>query len=440
MSVVKKIRTFLRSVLGQRAVTLLKKRRKKTASVMAEKMNRRVGHVSITYKDVIVCWGGYQKCDDLNNADEAYCRPDEIVVYHPVLKTYTSILAKGDFPYPTSGAAAVVHDDNIYIIFGFTRFYNGHIFERHDNSNSIYALNMSTYIWRKIEPTSSIEGVEPLRADKHSAWVHKNKIYIFGGYGPPPDYYSQDKYPRNMAFVGDQPDGRGWNNHLVIYDVETNKLSWPNMYGEIPCPRAAMSTVCTSTGKVFLFGGRVASGRLGDLYVADLKDDRVFWKNLYPASLVVPSLPIGRSWSSLTLVDNEKRALLYGGFDSYERPLSDAWLLDLDSCAWHRIERLDRCPRLWHSSAYSATMSKVFLIGGVQENLFQPITPDRNINWHLEAMDILDLSPPPLLSLALESTCENIDLLKPALKTSCLPQTLLSLIQAHRQKDRVIWI
>ncbi len=296
--------------------------------------------------------------------------------------------------------------------------------------------------WKKLNPASEIPDLLPFAADKLTSWVYEDKIYVFGGYGPSPPPEMRELYPRNFSFVPDNLNGyvyqRGWNNHLVIYDITKNRFEWPKMFGDIPPPRAAMSSVCCSNGKIFVFGGRLETKRLNDLYSADLKKDTVIWRKIQNATDLEEfsdNVPIGRSWFSFTLVNGEKHALLYGGFDTFERVLSDAWLLNLETCQWKRLSCFDRGQRLWHTAVFSKTMGTVFLIGGVQENLFMQDQGDLGpVTWHPKSLETIQLSPPPLLALTLEEINKNYESLKPMLEEgTILPRNLLNHIERRRQ-------
>lgn len=63
--------------------------------------------------------------------------------------------------------------------------------------------------------------------------------------------------------------GRGWNNQLVMYDIEKNLWERPKTFGKRPSPRAAMAGF-RENDKVYIFGGRLLNTRMNDLYVLDL--------------------------------------------------------------------------------------------------------------------------------------------------------------------------
>ena len=56
-------------------------------------------------------------------------------------------------------------------------------------------------------------GPNLLEADKLCSWMYKDKIFIFGGYGNPPDF--NVRLPKPSTFVLDEENHlRGWTNQL----------------------------------------------------------------------------------------------------------------------------------------------------------------------------------------------------------------------------------
>ena len=98
------------------------------------------------------------------------------------------------------------------------------------------------------------EGEAPLRCDKTACWSYEDKVYIFGGFGPPPttqlgmqgnlsrllfDLYLYIEFsvfvfcilPGNLYHFVEDPSTvapyggyiRGWSNQLVVYNKNTNR-------------------------------------------------------------------------------------------------------------------------------------------------------------------------------------------------------------------------
>jgi hypothetical protein len=172
----------------------------------------RVGHVSVQYQDtMIIVWGGYTKSENHSNE---YCDPSKVVFYHTLHGSATVVVTCGEIPACISGATASVHEENMYLIFGFIQEdSDGQNTE--SNINDIYVLNIPTLQWSKVTQRV-LDGPMPLKADKLVSWVYKSQIFIFGGYGPPST--SGLDYAPNVTHIMDDsvPEmERGWNNQLV---------------------------------------------------------------------------------------------------------------------------------------------------------------------------------------------------------------------------------
>ena len=203
--------------------------------------------------------------------------------------------------------------------------------------------------------------------------------------------------------------GRGWNNQLVVYDPEEDSFAWPDAWGDVPPPRAAHAAVCSPEAGVFLFGGRLESSRMNDLFHLDLLTLR--WRRLTPAQAEA-EVPCGRSWHSLTLV-SPLLAVLYGGYDTEKQPLKDCWTLDLSDPRdvyrrrWRPCAHLESDCRLWHQAVLEGELTgQVWVLGGVMDDLL-----DHSLLRirHPPSVARLSLSPLPLKHLALSAVLDARD-------------------------------
>ncbi|CAG2175821.1 unnamed protein product [Oppiella nova] len=212
------------------------------------------------------------------------------------------------------------------------------------NSNQLYRLNVRTLKWKLLNPS----GNRPVACDKSVCWHYNQRIYIFGGYGCIPD---TDDY--NYQFVFDPKSHwhykRGWNNQLVYYDIEGDQWVWPHVEGIAPLPRAAHAAAIVSH-QVFIFGGRHQGLRMNDIYSIDMR--QMSWNEVMAYDTNESIVPIGRSWHSFTPL-SDQQIVLYGGFSQDNRPLSDCWILDIQSMTWISINLPFNKPRLWHSAIAS---------------------------------------------------------------------------------------
>lgn len=412
-------------------------------------VNERVGHVAVQYgDDSIIVWGGYSESIDENDAnpDFKYWPPNEICLYNRLQRTWETVQTKGECPPFSSGSTGVVYHQEFYIFFGFFHyptpadvpdeddpFIHGQLDK---NSNSAYVLDLNTLYWKKLSP----KGIPPLKVDKLGAWIHGGKVYLFGGFGPPPPP-SSDDLPLYVSHLVDPSTAhwgqlrvRGWTNQLVVYDIATNSWEWPSVVGDIPSPRAAHACSVNSQGDAFVFGGRHGSQRLNDLFHLDLRSQPLKWTLLHPIiANHMTNYPSGRSWHTMSLVD-EFTGILYGGYDNRANPLGDCWLVDLranvgaKTSRWTRLHHLEKGDLLWHCSV-SLPEGQVCLIGGVTNDLLN--RSDEPVH-HPHKVNLLSVSPPPLLIVAMEAVVENYRALKRSVPH--LPASLKVSVEERRKK------
>ena len=190
---------------------------------------------------------------------------------------------------------------------------------------------------------------------------------------------------------------------------------------------------------LFLFGGRNNGDRLNDLYHLDMVTLR--W-TLLLANRVVRSLsgyPVGRTWHTLTKV-SATRAIMYGGYDTQQRPLNDCWELDITPLRhrerprrrWQRRLAFDRCPRLWHSATFESVTGQLWLIGGQKTDILGPA--DRKSCP--KSVEKLTVAVPSLEFLAMRTAVLHQTRIDLRNEVKFLPRNLQPPIQ-HRLRPRL---
>ena len=82
-------------------------------------VNRRAGHVAVSYRQGAVVWGGYMENQDFS---DQYWSSSQVWVYSSLTHTWTSQKTSGDVPSKCSGAAAAVIGEMISL-FSLSRLY-----------------------------------------------------------------------------------------------------------------------------------------------------------------------------------------------------------------------------------------------------------------------------------------------------------------------------
>ncbi|CAG5131404.1 unnamed protein product [Candidula unifasciata] len=307
----------------------------------------RCGHNAVCVKDELLIWGGYN-----DKEGSTYCDCSSLWVYNLDLDVWMHYKVAGRVPEKRSGACSALVWPYWYIFCGHTMG---------GNVNDMHRLDLINLTWERVrlkEPNISPR-------DKAAAWVYRNRIYCFGGFGIAPYSYLWDKSAD--VFSEEAWAERGWNDQLLYFDTE--KCEWVRVSCKGPKPkeRAAHSAVCIND-TVYLFGGRHQTGRLNDLHLLDLETHT--WSGRISCK---GGEPTGRSWHTMSQL-SKTDLLLFGGFDNNRQPLDDAWKLDILSLQWTLLVSHTGLPRLWHTACVSI-QGDVLIFGGCTTNILEHESP-----------------------------------------------------------------
>ncbi|XP_062501561.1 kelch domain-containing protein 2-like [Corticium candelabrum] len=245
-----------------------------------------------------------------------------------------------------SGGCAAAVDETLYVLCGFDS-------DNSERSNSVYSLDFHTMKWQHVVPTFDSE--IPSRRDKFCVWTNEKRIYIFGGFGPP------GKMKSKFVLL----DGfSGWNNSIHVFDTESSRWSELIAQGSSPCPRAAHAGA-TYGKRGYVFGGRFQNTRMNDIHYLDLETET--WSGCIETVGIKPE---GRSWHSLACAGSSF-LFLYGGFNTENHILDDAWLFNIVTCEWIQVLARPPCiaTRMWHT-ACSSGRGEVYVFGGSSASIF----------------------------------------------------------------------
>lgn len=200
-------------------------------------------------------------------------------------------------------------------------------------SNSLYELQASRWLWKKLKPRAPKTGSPPCPRIGHSFTLVGNRCYLFGGLAND----SEDPNGNIPRYLGDlfelelqSPSGaRGWNI--------------PDTKGGGPIARESHTAVAyTGLGspKLYIFGGMQGS-RLDDLWQLDL--DNMVWS--MPETRGCRPLP--RSLHSANVIGN--KMYVFGGWvpipeSERDKAIGKEWIctnslsvLNLDTLSWQDL-------------------------------------------------------------------------------------------------------
>ncbi|KAM6984743.1 host cell factor 2 [Aplochiton taeniatus] len=274
----------------------------------------RHGHRAAAIRELIVVFGG---------GNEGIA--EELHVYNTVSKQWFLPAVRGDIPPGCAAHGFVCEGTRILVFGGMVEFgkYN----------NSLYELQASRWLWKKLKPRPPKNALPPCPRLGHSFTLIGNKCYLFGG------------------LTNDSEDPRGNVPRYLddFYELELQSASgvrgWsiPETKGDGPSARESHTSVVYSgagTPKLYIFGG-MNGQRLNDLWQLDL--DSMAWS--IPETKGPPPLP--RSLHSANVMGN--KMYVFGGWvpvAESEKPnaLGAEWIctnslftLHLDTMVWQSL-------------------------------------------------------------------------------------------------------
>ncbi|XP_024150389.1 host cell factor 2 [Oryzias melastigma] len=287
---------------------------RKVHSVTGVIPRSRHGHRAAAIRELILVFGG---------GNEGIA--EDLHVYNTVSKQWFLPAVRGDIP-PGCAAHGLVCEGTRVLIFGGMVEYGRY-------TNSVYELQASRWLWKKLKPRAPRNGVPPCPRIGHSFTLVGNKCYLFGG----------------IANDSEDPNGNVPRYLDDLYELELQTLSgvrgWniPEAKGSAPSPRESHTAVAYSglgSPKLYIFGGMQGS-RLNDTWQLDL--DSMVWSAPEPKG--PPSLP--RSLHSANVIGN--KMYVFGGWVPAPEPQRHTdsavkWVctnslsvLNLDTMCWQNL-------------------------------------------------------------------------------------------------------
>ncbi|KAK3517816.1 hypothetical protein QTP70_018960 [Hemibagrus guttatus] len=273
----------------------------------------RHGHRAVAIRELIVVFGG---------GNEGIA--EELHVYNTVSRQWFLPAVRGDIPPGCAAHGFVCEGTRILVFGGMVEF--------GQYSNSVYELQASRWLWKKLKPRPPKNASPPCPRLGHSFTLHGNKCYLFGGLAND----SEDLNGNVPRYLDD------------FYELELQTQSgvkgWtiPETKGGGPSPRESHTCVVYSgksgsSPKLYIFGG-MCGNRLGDLWQLDI--DTMTWS--LPKT-TGPS-PLPRSQHSSNVIGNQM--YVFGGWIPAEEKnaVGAVWIctnslftLNLDTMTWHAL-------------------------------------------------------------------------------------------------------
>uniref|UniRef100_UPI0037E9B093 kelch domain-containing protein 1-like n=1 Tax=Semicossyphus pulcher TaxID=241346 RepID=UPI0037E9B093 len=309
----------------------------------------RSSHTAFIDDNTLYVWGGYQ----VVAGEDVMLPSDEIWLCDLNSGSWERREITGDKPPDLSGSCGSHVNGKLYIFAGCDP--NGY-------TNQMYTLDLTEqhYTWRKLTDTA---GTTPSPRNKHSCWVHKDRLIYFGGYGCKTIGEVQNTPSSN--FIVEEMSWTtigntlfrcwGWNNEVNVFDTHTATWSMPQTRGPVPVPRGCHASALLGN-KGYISGG-VEKAEL-DLFCLDL--DTWTWTqfDLSPACS-----PLGRLMHTMTPI-SDHMLFVYGGLGTDGNTLNDGWQFDTQKREWTKMmhQHKDK-PRVSHTACLGGE-NDVVVFGG----------------------------------------------------------------------------
>ncbi|XP_030623631.1 host cell factor 2 [Chanos chanos] len=290
---------------------------KKVQSFTGPVPRARHGHRAAAIRELIVIFGG---------GNEGIA--EDLHVYNTVSRQWFLPAVRGDIPPGCAAHGFACEGTRILVFGGMVEFGK--------YSNSLYELQASRWLWKKLKPRPPKNASPPCPRLGHSFTLHGNKCYLFGG----------------LANDSEDPNGNVPRYLDDFYELElqtqSGVKSWniPETKGGGPSARESHTSVVYSskTGgapRLYIYGG-MCGQRLADLWQLDI--ETMTWSRPQTTG---PS-PLPRSMHSANVIGN--KMYVFGGWvpvmETENKPnaLGVEWIcsnslsvLNLDTMTWQCI-------------------------------------------------------------------------------------------------------
>ncbi|XP_061120771.1 kelch domain-containing protein 1-like [Syngnathus typhle] len=299
--------------------------------------------------NTLYVWGGFQA----SGSEDVMLPSDEIWLCDLDSGTWQRREMGGETPPPLMGFCGSYINGSLYIFAG----YDGQTY-----SNQMFSVDLTQqcYSWKKV---MEAKGTTPSPRNKHSCWVHGDRLVYFGGYGCKTLREARNMESTNFIIeemtwltIGDVSFRCwGWHNEVDVFDTLTSTWSVPESKGVPPLPRGCHAGAVLGN-KGYVCGG-VETPEL-DMYCLDL--DVWNWTQIVALS---SRMPPGRSMHTMTPIADDT-LFVFGGLAVDGETLNDAWQFDTLTRKWREITHPhgDK-PRVCHSACLGSD-NDVIIFGG----------------------------------------------------------------------------
>ncbi|XP_042363845.1 kelch domain-containing protein 1-like isoform X2 [Plectropomus leopardus] len=313
----------------------------------------RSGHTAFIDNNTLYVWGGYQ----VVAGEDVMLPSDEIWLCDLDSGTWERREITGDKPPDLSGFCGSYVNGALYIFAGCSL--TGY-------TNQMYSVDLTepNFTWKNM---TDMKGTTPSPRNKHSCWVHRDRLIYFGGYG----CKTIGEVRNTSSFVVEEMSWAtignalfrcwGWNSEVCVFDTHTATWSTPETRGPAPTPRGCHASALLGD-KGYISGG--VEKAVLDIFCLDL--ETWTWTQF---DLSSSCAPMGRSMFTMTPT-SDHTLFIYGGLGTDGRTLDDAWQFNTQKKEWTKMTHPHKDkPRVCHTACLGHD-NDVVVFGGSSNMCF----------------------------------------------------------------------
>uniref|UniRef100_A0A8D3CLK0 Kelch domain-containing protein 1 n=2 Tax=Scophthalmus maximus TaxID=52904 RepID=A0A8D3CLK0_SCOMX len=296
----------------------------------------RSNHTAFIDDNTLYVWGGYQ----VVAGEDVMLPGDEIWLCDLDSGTWERREITGDdVPRDLAGFCGSHVNGTLYIFAGCDTV---------GYTNQMFSVDLSEprCSWKHV---TDAKGTTPSPRNKHTCWVHRDRLIYFGGYGCKTIGEVRNTSTSNFiveemswAMIGNTLFRCwGWNNEVHVFDTQTATWTKPQTQGPAPAPRGCHASALLGN-RGYISGG-VETAEF-DMFCIDL--DTWTW-----TKFDLSCSPLGRSMHTMTAVSDHS-LFVYGGLGRDGSTLNDAWQFSTVRREWTRMTHPHKDkPRVCHTAS-----------------------------------------------------------------------------------------
>ena len=276
----------------------------------------RYSHNAVRYNRNIVIFGGGEEDVVTYNDDLTKCYSMRVIWFYDLdIDRWIKFVVPDTQNIPPSriSSCAVLIGSNIYMCGGAQRADRGFY-----HKGDLWKLSMTAE--EKISWTQLTTTIEIAPRTGHTGWEYKNKLWIFGGFGPNIFEYLHD----NETFQRIPHRFSGVNNQVCCFSPTEQKWMTCKSKGSKPSPRCYHG-ITKIRENIWLYGGRGAHAYLDDLYELHLRT--LTWTQVPSTG---PPNPLETRGFSPSLIALSNKEILFYGMQHR------SWIIDVSSLSWRQ--------------------------------------------------------------------------------------------------------